>query len=101
MNMNEPPCVPDPLCIWLNRAVESGASDLHLTVGYPPIIRLHGDLTELDWPALNQDELQEILCALCPAEALGQLDATKNMDFSFTSLVNEQIVRFRANLFHS
>ena len=39
--------VPDRLRGWLAHAVEVGASDLHLTVGYPPGLRLHGDLTEL------------------------------------------------------
>src|SRR5205807_5375226 len=34
--------VPDKLRDWLSHAVRSGASDLHLIAGYPPVLRLHG-----------------------------------------------------------
>jgi Tfp pilus assembly pilus retraction ATPase PilT len=44
--------VPEKLRGWLRRAVESGASDLHLVAGYPPVLRLHGDLIELS-PSCN------------------------------------------------
>jgi twitching motility protein PilT len=42
-----------------------------------------------------------MLCALCPAEALAQLQARKSVDFAFALQLNGQVVRFRANLFHS
>ena len=41
------PAIPEKLRRWLEWAVQVGASDLHLIVGYPPVIRLNGDLTEL------------------------------------------------------
>src|SRR5262245_25880545 len=92
--------LPDPLRAWLSQAVEAGASDLHLIVGYPPVLRLHGDLIELREPALAE-ETRELLCSLCPADALPRLQGDKNVDFSIDLAVNGQIVRFRANLFHA
>ena len=52
--MSDPvlPAVPEKLRRWLEWAVQVGASDLHLIVGYPPVLRLNGDLTELPEPVL-------------------------------------------------
>src|SRR5262245_36089733 len=99
--MVEESAVPDLLRAWLTRAFELGASDLHLVVGYPPVIRLHGDLTELDATVLDEEQANAILRGLCFAEVLAQFQAKKNVDFSFTLLLNGQAIRFRANLFHS
>jgi twitching motility protein PilT len=64
-------------------------------------MRLHGDITELPEPTLTGDETEALLCALCPPEALTRLKMQKNVDFSFSIIVNGRIQRFRANLFHS
>jgi twitching motility protein PilT len=93
--------VPDRLRTWLTQAVEAGASDLHLIAGYPPVLRLHGDLIELPEPPLPAEEAQALLGALCPADALGRLQAEKNVDFSFDLLVGARVARFRADLFHA
>ena len=49
------PALPEKLGAWLARAVEAGASDLHLIPGHPPVLRLHGDLTELAEPPLRPE----------------------------------------------
>jgi len=41
----------------LQRMVREGASDLHLKVGRPPTLRLHGDLVPLPMPSLRPEEL--------------------------------------------
>jgi twitching motility protein PilT len=92
---------PEKLRSWLDQAVKAGASDLHLLVGYPPVLRLHGDLVELAEPALTEDEAQPLFRALCPAQAHERLVSQKNVDFSFDLPVNGQVSRFRANLFHA
>jgi twitching motility protein PilT len=92
---------PSPTSWWLARAVEGGASDLHLVVGYPPVLRVHGDLTELPDPALSGDEAQAILHALCPAEVFERLQDHKNVDFSFELALGGRVNRFRANVFHA
>src|SRR5262245_32971545 len=95
------PTVPDQIREWLRLAIEAGASDLHLIVGYPPVLRLHGDLSELPEPTLTGDETEALLYALCPAEVQARLKSQKNVDFSFSLIVNGRVQRFRANLFHS
>jgi twitching motility protein PilT len=118
--------VPENLRLWLTRAVEVGASDLHLIVGYPPVLRLHGDLIEqagapsqgneasqsvsprllpqsrpVAWAPLEAEETQQMLGTLCSADARTRLQAQKNVDFSFDLSVAGQMRRFRANVFHA
>ena len=99
--IHEMPGVPHRLREWLARAVESSASDLHLIAGHPPVLRLHGDLIELEEPVLDREELQSLLSSLCPPEAFARLQAEKNTDFSFEADLKGHVSRFRANLFHS
>jgi twitching motility protein PilT len=98
---HEAPPIPEKLRAWLNRTVEAGASDLHLIVGYPPVLRLHGDLTELPGPPLTGEEAHQLLYALCPPEAFARLEVQRNIDFSFAFAANGRLSRFRANLFHT
>jgi twitching motility protein PilT len=93
--------IPEKLRKWLGQAVEAGASDLHLIVGYPPVLRLHGDLTELDDPPLEGTEAQALFRALCPPEVFAKLQGLKNVDFSFSLALDGRSHRFRANLFHA
>jgi hypothetical protein len=65
--------VPDELRGWMEYAVASGASDLHLVPGYPPVVRKHGDLSELPDPPLDPEELQSMLRAICSPEAFSRL----------------------------
>jgi twitching motility protein PilT len=53
------------LIALLTAAVASGASDVHLKLGQPPIVRLDGELEPLaGWPALGEHELTEVLGAV-------------------------------------
>src|SRR5260370_20101515 len=94
---HETPPVPEKLRSLLGRAVEKGASDLHLIVGYPPVLRLHGDLIELPEPPLTGEEAEPLLRSLCPPPAVGRLQGQKNVDFSFDLELNGRFCRFRAN----
>src|SRR5205085_1396101 len=85
---HEPSALPEQLREWLRRAVDAGASDLHLIVGYPPVLRLHGDLVELPEPPLQEAETHPLLCSLCPPEVLARLHAHKDADFSFALATN-------------
>jgi twitching motility protein PilT len=93
--------VPEKLRRWLEWAVQVGASDLHLIVGHPPVIRLHGDLTELPEPALSPEEADPLLVAICPPAVLEQFERNRNADFSFAATVDGRPARFRASLFHA
>jgi twitching motility protein PilT len=93
--------LPEKVRAWLVRAVDRGASDLHLIVGYPPTLRLNGDLIELAEPPLAADEARTLLTALCPADGRAQFQTLKDLDFSFELERNGRATRFRVNLFHS
>jgi twitching motility protein PilT len=97
----ETPPLPAKLHAWLAHAVAAGASDLHLIAGHPPVLRLHGDLTELSEPPLEGDEARTLLASLCPPDAHARLGAEKNVDFSFELAANGQTGRFRVNLFQA
>jgi twitching motility protein PilT len=91
--------ISDRLRCWLTRAVEDGASDIHLTVGYPPAYRLHGDLLELPDPPLDGEELDAILGSLCPPDSRKRLHEERDADFSLDMNANGKAARFRAHLF--
>ena len=44
----------------LQQLVQRNASDLHLKVGRPPTLRLHGELLPLDQPALKPEDLKSL-----------------------------------------
>ena len=84
---------------WLKQAAEAGASDLHLVAGYPPTLRLHGDLRPLAEPPLDPAEVEAALKALSPASAAAQLMVRSDVDFSAELSAGGKRVRVRANLF--
>jgi len=91
--------LPTRLRELLGRAVATGASDLHLIAGYPPTVRVHGDLLELPEPIVEADEAREMILSLCPMESRDRFEAQKNYDCSFGLLLDGSFARFRANLF--
>ncbi len=89
---------------WLEHAVSAGASDLHLIVGHPPMLRLHGELKPLDEPPLDEDTASRELLAFCSEENRDAFLQTRNVDFALklpsgSEANTEQ--RFRANYFFS
>jgi twitching motility protein PilT len=93
--------VPEKLDVWLRHALKAGASDLHLIVGYPPVLRLYGNLIELPEAPLAAEETQHLLTVLCPRAARARLQEERNVDFSFSLATSGGLSRFRANLFHA
>jgi twitching motility protein PilT len=90
---------PTRLRDWLAQAVRSDASDLHLIGGFPPVMRVHGDLTELLEPAVSVEELTPLLRGLLPTEVAARLDTRKSVDYSFDVNLRNRARRFRANVF--
>ena len=93
--------VPARLRPWLIRAVADGASDLHIVAGYPPVLRLHGELTPLEETPLAASETEALLWELCPREVFLRNEAQKNVDFSFALEDGRRVCRFRANVFRN
>jgi len=95
------PTVPEKLRRWLEWAVQVGASDLHLFVGHPPVIRLNGDLSELPEPPLTAEEAVPLLESICPPSAITHFHEQRNADFSFDISLGGVTRRFRTSLFHA
>jgi twitching motility protein PilT len=86
---------------WLTQAVEGEASDLHLVVGQPPVLRVHGELRPLDEGVLSGDSLKPILEAACPKKIFELFLVEQDADFSLQLQIGEQSHRFRVNYFVS
>ena len=86
---------------WLTQATESEASDLHLVAGYPPALRIHGEVRELPEAELEAGSLREMLSAICSARTRDHFQAEKNADFCLELVLNDIPMRFRTNYFLS
>jgi len=76
--------------------VGRGASDLHLTVGTPPAIRVRGELERLDGPALTAEDTQQLLYRVLSTEQQKQLELKRQID---TSHAVPGLARFRVNVY--
>jgi twitching motility protein PilT len=74
---------------------------LHVLAGYPPIIRLHGELASLDEPAIPDEEARAALLPLLPDELRDKFLAENNADFALELDRNGRPQRYRANYFVS
>ncbi|HSR13530.1 MAG TPA: type IV pilus twitching motility protein PilT [Thermodesulfobacteriota bacterium] len=84
----------------LRTMVEKNASDLHLTVGNPPMARVHGLIQPLDGCAdrFTREDLHESIYAILPEEQKKRLEKDREIDFG---LELEGSGRFRVNLFYT
>lgn len=80
----------------LTFAIQSGASDVHLSSGQPPMIRLDGNMKRLDHPALSRDEVHALIYDIMDDGQRNDFEETLELDFSF-DMGNEG--RFRVNVF--
>lgn len=76
---------------------EKGASDLHLAVGFPPMIRQSGELRPLDHPVITAKENRKILFEILTEDQ--QKTVEENLDFDMAYELPE-VGRFRCNIFH-
>ncbi len=90
-----------PLVDWLSRAVAAAASDLHVVVGHPPTLRIHGDLAALEAAVVTRQAAEAALLPFCPGRARAQFDAEHNADFALQVDINGRPERFRVNYFVS
>jgi twitching motility protein PilT len=82
----------------LEIVLERGASDLHLTAGAPPTIRVHGDLIRLvDYPILSPRALQGMIYAILPQKMRERLEQELELDMSY-ALPGK--ARFRVNVYY-
>jgi twitching motility protein PilT len=79
-----------------NLMFEQKASDLHLSSGNPPILRINGELTRVDYPPLEDDQLKIMLYEIAPDYKIKVFEETGDVDFGYEI---PGVSRFRANFF--
>ncbi|MBA2711840.1 MAG: type IV pilus twitching motility protein PilT [Tatlockia sp.] len=80
----------------ISQAIEFKASDLHLSTGLPPIIRVNGYLQKLDFAILQEDELRPLLIKLMNSEQQKIFNEFMELDFA---IYLENLCRLRVNVF--
>ncbi len=76
---------------------EQGASDLHLSSGNPPILRIHGELIRVDAPHFTSDDLKALVYEIAPEQKIKQFEETGDVDFGYEY---PGFARYRANFFN-
>ena len=81
----------------LQYSVSNNASDLHMSAGLPPMIRIDGDMRKIDLEALPDKEVFKLVYDIMNDQQRKELEDNLECDFSF-ELPN--VARFRVNVFH-
>lgn len=81
----------------LEKAYVEKNSDLHVTVGIPPVYRAHGQLEHYGDEALTSEDLKNMVYEILPDDKVKEFEEKREIDFNF-SLENK--CRFRVNAYH-
>jgi twitching motility protein PilT len=77
-------------------SVKNKASDLHLSAGLPPIIRVNGDVRRINLPAMEHKDVHAMVYDIMSDVQRKQYEDTRECDFSFEI---PNLARFRVNAF--
>ncbi len=81
----------------LRYMIENGASDLHICTGSKPMLRLDGEMYELeDFPVLTEDDMWPIINYITPTRNIEEFKETNDSDYAYEI---EGLCRFRSNIF--
>ncbi len=80
----------------LEQMVQMGASDLHLTVGTPPVVRVDGKLVRMNHDMLTTEQIKKLAYSMLNDKQKMKFEQNWELDFSFGI---ESMSRFRANMF--
>jgi twitching motility protein PilT len=78
-------------------SVKNKASDLHLSAGLPPMIRVHGDIRRINVPPLNNQEVRAMIYDVMSDHQRKGYEEHLELDFSFEL---RDVARFRVNAFN-
>ena len=78
-------------------SVKNEASDLHLSAGLPPMIRVHGDVRKINLPSMEHPEVHDMLYDIMNDGQRKRYEETLECDFSFEI---PNLARFRVNAFN-
>ncbi len=80
----------------LGFSVKQGASDLHITAGMPPLIRVDGDIRRIDVPEMDHKEVHSLIDEIMNDKQRQDYEEFQETDFSFEI---PDLARFRVNAF--
>jgi twitching motility protein PilT len=80
----------------LGQVFERGASDLHLSPGLPPVLRIDGNLVRTEYPPLNKEETQRLIFSMLTNEQRRVLEQNWDLDCSYGVA---GLGRFRVNVY--
>ena len=80
----------------LHRLIEVHGSDLHLKVGSPPCLRIHGEVERVDAPILMPDDTREMLLSMLSTAQRKEFEEEHELDFAYAV---PRLSRFRVNVF--
>src|SRR5688572_28073872 len=75
---------------------DSGASDLHIVAGSPPILRVHGELERIKYDILEEETLRGMLYEIAPEQKIKTFEETGDVEFGYEI---PGVARFRCNFF--
>ena len=78
-------------------SVQNKASDLHLSAGLPPMIRVHGDVRRINLPPMSHKEVHAMIYEVMNDGLRKRYEESLEVDFSFEL---PGVARFRVNAFH-
>ena len=84
----------DELC---ELVVSEKGTDLHITTGIPPIIRVNGELLPTDYENCSPRDTQTMMYSILTDEQIQRFESTWELDFSYSPA--SRIARFRVNIF--
>jgi len=80
----------------LRDAVEKRASDLHITVGRPPVLRITDELVNLDYRPLNLETARDLIYSILTEQQQETFERDLELDFAYG---HDELGRFRVNLY--
>lgn len=81
---------------FLKLGLTQNCSDIHLAVGVPPMLRMHGDLLPIKFRELGEQELEGYVNEIMTKSQVERFNKGEDLDFSY---VSEDSGRYRVNLF--
>ena len=81
----------------LQKAYDVKASDLHITVGIPPVYRINGSLQQYGQDVVEPDDVRDMVTAILPPHKVGEYKEKGETDFNYSL---GDICRFRVNAYH-
>ncbi|HLK40277.1 MAG TPA: type IV pilus twitching motility protein PilT [Polyangiaceae bacterium] len=80
----------------LKTMIEKGASDMHITTGTPPLLRIDGSIIPLKLPPLGPVETKQLCFSVLSEEQRAEFEKSNELDLSFGV---KSLSRFRANIY--